>query len=82
MNAFLTHIDLMPLIYGVVMFLGIAYMWHKVLHGQFISVGMDVFVFWLVFSLHGGTMAGGFSAMIAAALSSLIFPRMFNRRMK
>ena len=43
-------------------------------------VGMDIFVFWLVFSLHGGTMAGGFSAMIAAALSSMFFPWMFNRR--
>ena len=82
MNVFLAHIDFMPMFYGVVMFLGIAYMYHKLLNGQFISVGTDIFVFWLVFSLHGGSMAGGFSAMIAAALSSMIFPWMFRRRMK
>jgi hypothetical protein len=82
MNAFLAHIDLMPLFYGVVMFFGLAYMWQKLLNGQVISVGMDMFVFWLVFSLHGGTMAGGFSAMICASLSSLFFPWMYNRRMK
>jgi hypothetical protein len=82
MNAFLAHIDLMPLFYGVVMFFGLAYMWQKLLNGQVISVGMDMFVFWLVFSLHGGTMAGGFSAMICAALSSMFFPWMYNRRMK
>ncbi len=82
MNAFLAHIDLMPLVYGVVMFLGLAYMWHKLIHGMYIGVGVDMFVFWIVFSLHGGSMAGGFSAMIAAALSSIFFPWMFNRRMK
>ena len=82
MSAFLAHLDLMPLLYGIVMFLGLAYMWHKVLNGQIISVGMDIFVFWLVFSLQGGTMAGGFSAMIAAALSSMFFPWMFSRRVK
>ena len=82
MNVLLGHIDFMPLMYGVVMFLGLAYMWHKVLNGQFVSVGMDIFVFWLVFSLHGGTMAGGFSAMIAASLSSLFFPWMFSRSRK
>jgi len=82
MNMFLSHIDLMPLFYGVVMFLGIAYMYQKILNGQFISVGMDIFVFWLVFTLHGGSMAGGFSAMIASALASMFFPWMFRRRMK
>ena len=82
MNVLLGHIDFMPLVYGIVMFLGLAYMWHKLLNGQLVSVGMDMFVFWLVFSLHGGTMAGGFSAMIAAALSSMFFPWMFNRRAK
>lgn len=82
MNAFLAHLDIMPLFYGVIMFIGLAYMWHKLLHGQVVSVGLDMFVFWLVFAMHGHSMAGGFAAMIAAALSSLFFPWMFRRRMK
>ena len=82
MNAFLAHLDLMPLFYGILMFLGLAYTWHKLLRGQIVSVGIDMAVFWLVFSLHGGSMAGGFSAMIAAALSSLFFPLMVRRAWK
>ena len=82
MNAFLAHLDVMPLFYGIIMFIALAYTWHKVLRGQFVSVGIDMFVFWLVFTLHGGTMAGGFSAMIAAALSSVFFPLMMKRAFK
>lgn len=82
MNAFLAHLDLMPLFYGVLMFAGLAYTWQKMLNGKFVSVGIDMGVFWLVFSLHGHSMTGGFAAMIAAALSSLVFPWMFHRRMK
>lgn len=82
MNAFLAHLDLMPMFYGILMFLGLAYTWHKLIHGQIVSVGLDMFVFWLVFTLHGGSMAGGFSAMICAALSSLFFPMMVRRAWK
>jgi len=66
MNVILSHINLMPLIYGLVMYGGLHIMYRKLLNGQFKSLLIDVTVFWLVFTLHGGTMAGGFSAMIAA----------------
>ena len=82
MNVFLSHIDFMPLVYGILMFLGLTLTWYKLCHGKFVSVGLDMAVFWLVFSLHGGSMAGGFSAMIAAALSSLFFPVIFRRAVK
>ena len=82
MNAFLAHLDVMPLFYGILMFMALAYSWHKLMTGQFVSVGIDMAVFWLVFSLHGGTMAGGFSAMIAAALSSIFFPIIMKRAWK
>lgn len=82
MSAFLAHLDLMPMFYGMLMFLGLAYTWHKLLRGKIISVGVDMFVFWLVFALHGHSMAGGFAAMIAAALSSLFFPLMARRAFK
>jgi heme/copper-type cytochrome/quinol oxidase subunit 3 len=64
----------MPIVYGIIMFIGLAYTWHKLLHGKIVSVGIDMAVFWLVFSLHGHSMTGGFAAMIAAAMSSLFFP--------
>jgi hypothetical protein len=82
MNAFLAHLDLMPLFYGVLMFIGLAYTWNKLLSGKVISVGIDMAVFWLVFSLHGHSMTGGFAAMVAAALSSLVFPWMMKKKIK
>ncbi len=65
----LGHIDMMPLFYGVIMFIGIWSMWHKLTRGHFGSFAGEVGVFVLVFTLHGGSMAGGFAAMIAALIA-------------
>ena len=80
MNVSLTHFDLGPLFYGVVMFLGIAIMWWKLSTGRWLGLVVDVCVFALVFKLHGGTMAGGFAAMVAALLAGQIFPMFIARR--
>ena len=77
--GFLGHIDLMPIVYGVIMFVALAYSWHKLCSGRLVSVGIDMAVFWLVFNLHGHSMTGGFAAMIAAALSSIFFPMIARR---
>jgi len=79
MTAFLAHFDVMPLFYGLVMFAGLAYTWQKLITGKLVSVAIDVGVFWLVFSLHGHSMTGGFAAMVAAALASMTFPFMLRR---
>lgn len=79
MNVFLSHIDWSPIVYGVLMFVGLLIMWFKVMHGKWLSLAIDIGVFVLVFKLHGGTMAGGFSAMIAAMLAGMIFPYFFRR---
>lgn len=71
----LGHIDMMPLFYGVIMFLGIWSMWAKLMSGNIFGFAIEAGVFWLVFSMHGGTMAGGFSAMIAALLFGVFFGR-------
>lgn len=78
----LGHIDLMPFFYGIIMFVALAYTWHKLCSGKIISVGIDMLVFWFVFSLHGHSMTGGFAAMIAAALSSIFFPMIARRAMR
>lgn len=76
MYALLGHMDFMPLVYGLVIFLGLASMWHKLVHGQFLALSIELSAFALVFSLHGGSMAGGFAAAIAALLAGMFFPRM------
>ena len=74
MNVLLYQLNVDPLVYGVIMFFGLWIMMIKLARGAWTSVAMDVLVFWLVFKLHGGTMSGGFSAMIAALLAGLVFP--------
>lgn len=75
----LLHGSFEPLIYGVVIFMGIALIWWKLTTGRVLSGLIDIAVFWLVFSLHGGTLAGGMAAAVAALLAGLIFP-LFLRR--
>lgn len=70
----LGHIDIGPLIYGVVIFLGLYSMWWKMTHGRFLGFIVELVVFILVFKLHGGTMAGGFAATVAALLAGVIIP--------
>ena len=79
MNAFLAHLDLMPMVYGLVMFVGIAVLFQKLLSGKWLSLVIDIAVFFFVFGLHGNSMTGGFSAMIAALLAGITFPYMLNR---
>jgi hypothetical protein len=79
MNIGLAHLDFGPLIYGGIMFLGIAVMWWKLTRGHWLSLTTDVVVFTLVFKLHGGTMAGGFAAMVAALLAGMFLPLMMRR---
>ena len=76
MFAGLGHLDLGPVIYGVVIFIGIASMFKKLITFQLFSFVVEVFVFVLVFKLHGGTMQGGFAATIAALLAGVFLPRM------
>lgn len=80
MNVNLLHGDVLPLVYGFIMFLGIFVMLIKYLRGSWLSLAVDVSVFILVFKLHGGSMSGGFSAMIAALLAGLVFPSFLRRR--
>ena len=70
----LLHGSLEPIVYGVVIFLGLYSMWWKISHGKLFAFGIEVSVFWLVFHLHGGTMVGGFAATIAALLAGLVIP--------
>jgi hypothetical protein len=79
MTVALGHFNFGPLIYGIIMFIGIAVLWFKFSTGRWLSLLIDISVFTLVFSLHGGTMAGGFAAMIAALLAGMFLPLMIRK---
>ena len=76
----LLHGSFEPIIYGVVIFLGLYSMWYKLTRGKLLAFVAEVSVFILVFKLHSGTMVGGFAATIAALLSGLIIPMTLNRK--
>lgn len=74
MDVFLKHLDLGPLLYGIVIFLGLYSMWWKLIHHRFLAATVEIVVFVLVFKLHGGTMAGGFAATVAALIAGVVVP--------
>lgn len=78
----LGHIDVGPLIYGVVIFIGLYSMWWKLTHGRFLAFLVELIVFVLVFKLHGGTMAGGFAATVAALIAGIVIPLSFRSKAK
>lgn len=69
----------MPLVYGLVVFIGLSVMWWKLTTGRWLSLAIDIGVFYLVFSMHGGSMTGGMAAAIAALLAGLFFPLLLRR---
>lgn len=72
----LGHLDIAPLLYGLVIFAGLWSMWAKLKHARYAAFAVEVGVFILVFKLHGGTMAGGFAATVAALLAGFfLVPR-------
>jgi putative flippase GtrA len=79
MGVFLSHIGLEPIIYGLVIAFGLLVMWVKFAMKQWLSLVVDIVVFWLVFTLHGGTMTGGMAAAVAALVCGLIFPFILRR---
>lgn len=69
------HIDVAPILYGVIIFLGIWSMWHKLRTGKILAFCVEIGVFWLVFAMHGGSMTGGMAAAVAALIAGTILPR-------
>ena len=80
MDIFLRHLDLGPMFYGLIMFVGLFIVWWKITQSMWLSVTIDIAVFIIVFKLHGGSMAGGFAAMIAALFAGLVFPMILRRK--
>jgi hypothetical protein len=71
----LFNFDSTPMVYGVVMFIGLWSMYRKFMTGQWRALLIEVGVFTLVFKLHGGTMNGGFAAMICAMLAGFFLSK-------
>ena len=80
MTMTLLHGSMEPLVYGLVIFLGLMSMTWKLRSGKWLAFFAEVFVFWLVFSLHGHSMTGGFAATIASLLAGITIPLIFRSK--
>jgi hypothetical protein len=76
----LFHTSLEPLFYGIIIFLGLVSMVWKLKRAMWLAFFAEVFTFWLVFTLHGGTMTGGFAATVASLLAGIFIPLMFRSK--
>ena len=74
MNIRLAHFDLRPLVYGVIMPIGIAMLWRNLSSGRCLSLAIENCVFDLVFGVNRGAMAGEFATMVASLLAGLLLP--------
>jgi len=74
MNVLLSHVDLQPLFYGVIIIIGILVVISHVMLGKFGAVVLDISLFILVFWMHGGSMNGGMAAAVAALIGSMAIP--------
>lgn len=75
MLAAFSHIDAAPLFYGVLLAIGVFSMLHKVKTSQWLTLAVEIFTFYVVFSMHKGTLTGGMSAAICALIVGLAFKR-------
>ena len=71
---FVTLFNAEPVVYGVVILIGVATLWYKLVRGRIASFLTEANMFWLVFSLLGGTMTGGMAAAVAALLAGFVLP--------
>jgi hypothetical protein len=74
------HGGIEPLIYGIIISLGLMITIHKFRSGKLRAGLVDVGVFALVFWMHGGTIVGGMSAAVAALICGALVPRIIFRR--
>ena len=75
MLAAFSHIDAGPLFYGLLLALGIFSMLHKVRTYQWLVLAVEIATFYVVFSMHKGTLTGGMSAAVCALIVGLAFKR-------
>lgn len=74
MNVLLSHIDLNPLFYGLILVLWASVALMHIMQRKFIATVIDLGGFWFVFWLHGGTLTGGMAATVFGLVFSLLAP--------
>lgn len=79
MGVFLSHVDMTPVFYGIILAVWFIIIMSHLRSGNILAVLIDVGAFTLVFWMHNGTMTGGMAATVCGLIVSLVVPPMFRR---
>lgn len=80
MGVFLSHVDMTPIFYGLILALWAMVIIIHIVKFQILAVIIDISAFWIVFSMHRGSMTGGMAATVCGLLLSLIVPMILKFR--
>lgn len=79
MGVLLSHIDLGPVFYGVILAIWMLIVVLHLLNGNILAVIIDIVAFTIVIKIHGGTLTGGMAATVCGLIVSLVIPIMLKR---
>jgi hypothetical protein len=79
MGVFLSHVDMTPVFYGLILALWALVILRNIIKLRVLNVALDIGVFYVVFSMHQGTMTGGMAATICGLVVSLFGTFMLRR---
>jgi hypothetical protein len=74
MNLFLSHINLMPFLYGLVLFLSAYLVLRNLAKGEFVRAIAISAIIWVGFQMHGHHVESRMGVAIAALLLDMIWP--------
>lgn len=77
MNAFLGHLNFMPFMYGIVLFLSVFMIIKNIVHGRIGQALGVTIILWIGFSIHGDQSETRMGVAIAALLLDLTWSRIF-----
>lgn len=77
MNVFLSHLNFMPFLYGIVLFLSVAMIARNLLNGEFMRAIGVALVLWIGFKMHGDQSETRMGVAIAALLLDLTWALLF-----
>jgi uncharacterized membrane protein (UPF0136 family) len=80
MNVFLSHINMMPFLYGVILFLSAFLVIRNIARGRIMQAIAVSAILWVGFQMHGHHVESRMGVAIAALLLDLTWSWMFPRR--
>jgi hypothetical protein len=80
MNVFFSHLNFIPFVYGIVLFLSVFMTLRNIVHGRIFQAVGVMTVLWIGFQMHGEQAETRMGVAIAALLLDLSWSSLFRKR--